>query len=373
MDDTAPTPDGFDRRKFLWSASLATAAGAIGTTATSRAEAATAPVWPGPYSLPWDPPDPGFPGRQNIAPVPEEFFIPNRFDGKTAIVTGCARGMGKLAAIRLAREGANVVGVDWLGKDGRAVVDGIVEEGGKAVFVEGDISETAICDAMVKAAVDTYGGLDCCLNNAGVMDAIPPGDPIDFPTQKHLAMSRISDASDAYWDVVLRVNATGTFRSMRSELRQMLAQERGGSIVNVASVAGLRGFGGTPSYVASKHAVNGLTKNAAIDYAPFGIRVNSVCMGTTITPMYERAVDLLKQRAQSGYKDTGIGMLKIDSLLQWSNLQKKGSMPAEQVAVMLFLLSPEVVQPDRCELCHRRRLHDLLKPDARRKPGPFRR
>jgi NAD(P)-dependent dehydrogenase (short-subunit alcohol dehydrogenase family) len=154
-------------------------------------------------------------------------------------------------------------------------------------------------------------------------------------------MSRIDEATDAYWDVVMRVNATGTFRSMRSELRQFLKQQRGGSIVNVASVAGLRGFGGTPSYVASKHAVNGLTKNAAIDYAPFGIRVNSVCMGTTITPMYERAFDLLRQRAATGYRDTGIGMLKIDSLLQWSNQKKVGSTAAEQVAVMLFLLSPE--------------------------------
>jgi NAD(P)-dependent dehydrogenase (short-subunit alcohol dehydrogenase family) len=341
MDDTSPTPDGFDRRTFLRSASLAVTTGGIAAAVNSPADASTPPAWPVRYGLPWDPPDPASPGRQNISPVPEDFFIPLRFDGKTAIVTGCARGMGKLAAVRLAREGANVVCVDWLGQAGRNVVEDIVKEGGRAVFVEGDISETAVCDAMVKAAVDNFGGLDCCLNNAGVMDAIPPDDPINYEAQKNLAMSRISDASDEYWDVVLRVNATGTFRSMRSELRQMLAQERGGSIVNVASVAGLRGFGGTPSYVASKHAVNGLTKNAAIDYAPFGIRVNSVCMGTTITPMYERAFELLKQRAQSGYMDTGIGMLKIDSLLQWSNQQKTGSMPAEQVAAMLFLLSPE--------------------------------
>ena len=249
--------------------------------------------------------------------------------------------MGRMAAIRLAREGANVVGVDWLEEEGQAVVDAITKEGGKAVFVDGDISENDVCDAMVKAAVDVYGGLDCALNNAGVMDAIFPGDPIDYAKQKDLAMSRIDDASDAYWDVVMRVNATGTFRSMRAELRQMLTQERGGAIVNVASVAGLRGFGGTPSYVASKHAVNGLTKNAAIDYAPFGIRVNSVCMGTTITPMYERAFELLRQRAESGFKDTGIGMLKIDSLLQCRTSRRRGSTPAEQVAVMLFLLSPE--------------------------------
>ena len=295
----------------------------------------------GDYATPWTPPDPVIAGRQNVVPVPDDYFMPGRFAGKTALVTGCARGMGQMAAIRLAREGANVVGVDWLAEEGRAVVDGIVKAGGKAVFVEGDISETEVCDAMVKAAVDTYGGLDCALNNAGVMDAIFPGDPIDYAKQKGLVMSRISDATDDYWDVVMRVNATGTFRSMRAELRQFMTQQRGGAIVNVASVAGLRGFGGTPSYVASKHAVNGLTKNAAIDYAPFGIRVNSVCMGTTITPMYERAFELLKQRAASGFKDAGIGMLKIDSLLQWSNQEKRGSTAAEQVAMMLFLLSPE--------------------------------
>ena len=329
-----------DRRELLKGMSLAAAAVTAGSAATA-ASAEEAPHALGPYATPWDPPDPVIPGRQNIVPVPEDYYIPGRFAGKTAIVTGCARGMGRLAAIRLAREGANVVGVDWLGDDGKEVIDEIVKSGGNATFVEGDISDTAVCDAMVKAAVDTYGGIDCALNNAGVMDAIFPGDPIDYEKQKGLAMARIDEASDAYWDVVLRVNATGTFKCLRAELKQFLKQARGGSIVNVASVAGLRGFGGTPSYVASKHAVNGLTKNAAIDYAPFGIRVNSVCMGTTITPMYERAFQLLRQRAESGFKDTGIGMLKIDSLLQWSNQQKKGSMPAEQVAVMLFLLSPE--------------------------------
>ena len=321
-------------------------AGVLAATLASSAVAAEAEgeqleLALGDYSTPWNPPDPPFPGRQNIVPVPDDYFMPGRFAGKTALVTGCARGMGRMAAIRLAREGANVVGVDWLAEEGRAVVDGIVKEGGKAVFVAGDISETAVCDAMVKAAVDSFGGLDCALNNAGVMDAIFPGDPIDYARQKDLVMSRIDEATDAYWDVVLRVNATGTFRSMRAELRQFMKQRRGGAIVNVASVAGLRGFGGTPSYVASKHAVNGLTKNAAIDYAPYGIRVNSVCMATTLTPMYERAKELLKQRAMSGYKETGIGMLKIDSLLQWSNQHKTGSTAAEQVAVMLFLLSPE--------------------------------
>jgi len=293
------------------------------------------------YSVPWEPTDPAFPGRQNISRVPDDYFIPGRFSGKTVLVTGCARGMGRIATIRLAREGANVVGVDWIEDEGKKVIDDIGAEGLKATFVQGDISEDAVCEKMVRTCVDTYGGLDAALNNAGVMDAIFPGDKIDYPNQKDKTMAAIHEAPDDYWHVVLRVNATGTFFSLRHELRQMLKQQRGGAIVNVASVAGLRGFGGTPSYVASKHAVNGLTKNAAIDYAAYGIRVNSVCMGTTETPMYERAFQLLKQRAIAGYKDTGIGMAKINSLLQFGDQGKRGSSAAEQVAVMLFLLSPE--------------------------------
>jgi NAD(P)-dependent dehydrogenase (short-subunit alcohol dehydrogenase family) len=293
------------------------------------------------YAEAWNPPNPEKSDRLNIVRVPDDYFMPGRFAGKTVLVTGCARGMGRLAAIRLAREGANVVGVDWIEDEGKAVIDAITSEGLKATFVAGDISEDAVCAKMVRACVDTYGGLDAALNNAGVMDAIFPGDPIDYEKQKDKAMAAIHEASDDYWHVVMRVNTTGTFYSMRHELRQMLAQKRGGSIVNVASVAGLRGFGGTPSYVASKHAVNGLTKNAAIDYALYGIRVNSVCMGTTITPMFERAFQLLGQRAKSGYKDAGIGLAKINSLLQFGDQSQRGSTAAEQVAVMLFLLSPE--------------------------------
>ncbi len=329
-----------DRRDVLKGVGIAAAAAATVTAAAEQAQAQASKAL-GPYGAPWNPVDPDFPGRQNVVRVPEDYFVPDRFAGKTVLVTGCARGMGQMAAIRLAREGANVVGVDWIGDEGRAVIDGITASGGKATFVQGDISEDAVCAEMVRVAVATYGGLDCALNNAGVMDAIFPGDPIDYANQIDKAMAPIHEAPDDYWHVVMRVNATGTFYSLRHEIRQMLAQARGGAIVNVASVAGLRGFGGTPSYVASKHAVNGLTKNAAIDYSAFGIRVNSVCMGTTLTPMYERAFTLLRQRAMTGNKDTGIGLTKINSLLQFGDQEKRGSTAAEQVAVMLFLLSPE--------------------------------
>ncbi|MBL4558548.1 MAG: SDR family NAD(P)-dependent oxidoreductase [Rhodobacteraceae bacterium] len=109
---------------------------------------------------------------------------------------------------------------------------------------------------------------------------------------------------------MVKVNVYGTFYSMRHEIAQMIAQNRGGAIVNVASVAGIRGFGGTVPYVTSKHAVQGMTKTAAIDCAPYGIRVNSTGMGTTLTPMFERAFEIIGQRRETDFKDTGIGLTR---------------------------------------------------------------
>jgi NAD(P)-dependent dehydrogenase (short-subunit alcohol dehydrogenase family) len=249
--------------------------------------------------------------------------------------------MGEVAARRLAREGANVVGVDILEELGASVIDEINAEGGTATFLCGDISEDAVCAEMVRLAVDTYGGLDGAINNAGVMDALHPDEPIDYPNQKDRVMARIDQAGDEYWDRVMKVNVYGMFYALRHEIGQMIEQNRGGSIVNVASVAGIRGFGGTPPYVASKHAVQGLTKSAAIDCAPYGIRINSVGMGTTLTPMFERAFEIIGQRRETGFADTGIGLYKSMSLLQFSDQNKRGSTSAEQVAIMLFLLSQE--------------------------------
>jgi NAD(P)-dependent dehydrogenase (short-subunit alcohol dehydrogenase family) len=293
------------------------------------------------YVEPFSKPDANVPDRVNVARVPDAYAMPGRFAGKTVLVTGCARGMGQAAALRLAREGANVVGVDILEEVGAKTIAAINAEGGKAVFVGGDISRNAVCEEMVRVCVRTYGGLDAALNNAGVTDALRPDEAIDYVSQRHRVMAPLHQAGDDYWLRTMEVNATGTFYSMRHEIRQMMNQGRGGSIVNVSSVAGLIGFGGTSAYVASKHAVNGLTRSAAVDYAPFGIRINSVCMHTTETPMYERGREILNQRGKTGYKDTGIGLAKIFNLLQYSDEKKRGSTPAEQAAVMLFLLSPE--------------------------------
>jgi NAD(P)-dependent dehydrogenase (short-subunit alcohol dehydrogenase family) len=322
-------------------AAAAAAAAAAGTGSAEAREGEQLSLALGNYAEPWAVKNEKIPERMNVARVPDDYFMPGRFKGKTVLVTGCARGMGKSAAVRLAREGANVVGVDILGDLGERTIKAIVAEGHSATFLAGDISKDSVCAEMVRLCVKTYGGLDAALNNAGVTDALDPDEPVDYPKQRDRVMAPLHLAGDEYWNRVMEINASGTFYSMRHEIRQMLAQQRGGSIVNVSSVAGLIGFGGTAPYVASKHAVNGLTRSAAVDYAPYAIRINSVCMHTTETEMYERGKQVIAQRSASGYKDTGIGLAKIHNLLQWSDEKKRGSTAAEQAAIMLFLLSPE--------------------------------
>jgi NAD(P)-dependent dehydrogenase (short-subunit alcohol dehydrogenase family) len=289
-------------------------------------EGSSTPMEPilGDQATPWDPADPDVAGRADVNKLPDDFCIPGRFAGRTVIVTGAARGLGAMAARRLAREGANVVGVDILEETGAATIAAIVAEGGRATFVAGDIADDATSAEMVRVAVETYGGLDAAINNAGVVDALNPEEPIDFVNQKDKLLALIHEAGDDYWHRVMAVNATGVFYSMRHELRQFMKQGRGGAIVNVSSVAGIIGFGSTCSYVASKHAVQGLTKTAAIDYAPFGIRVNSVGMHVMMTPMLDRSMETINQRQATGFKDTGLGLYKSMSLQQYSDQKKRG-------------------------------------------------
>jgi NAD(P)-dependent dehydrogenase (short-subunit alcohol dehydrogenase family) len=332
--------DRRDMMKTLGVAAAATTAAAASGRAEAQEPGGSDLGFEG-YATPWDPQDPAIPGRQNIQKISEDYFLPDRFAGKTVIVTGAARGLGAVTARRLAREGANVVGVDILEETGAETIDAIVAEGGSATFVAGDIAEDATSAEMVRTAVETYGNLDAAINNAGVVDALLPEEEIDYTSQRHRLLAPLHEAGDEYWSRVMAVNASGVFYSMRHELRQFMAQARGGAIVNVSSVAGIIGFGSTCSYVASKHAVQGLTKTAAIDYAPYGIRVNSVGMHVMETPMLERSIETLGQRRQTDFVDTGLGLYKSQSLLQFCDQRKRGSSAAEQAAVMLFLISPE--------------------------------
>lgn len=284
------------------------------------------------------------PQKRDIHRLDQDYYIPNRFKGKTILVTGGARGIGKWTAARAAKEGANVVIMDWLDELGKHVSDSLNAikgaDRGKVLFVYGNIQKDGDCEIMVEKAIAEFGKIDYACLNAGVMDGVFSGTPFDFETQRKLMPNKVTEASDEYWDNVFATNAAGTFKSLRATLNQMLKQNNGGAIVMVSSIAGMTGLAGNPAYVASKHAVNGLVRNAAIDYAPYGIRVNSVNMAETQTPMVARAEEFVRAEQKAGV-GFGMGAIKTMSLLKYCDSQHRGSFPWEQASNILYLLSDE--------------------------------
>jgi NAD(P)-dependent dehydrogenase (short-subunit alcohol dehydrogenase family) len=287
------------------------------------------------------------PAKLDITPISPDYFVPDRFKGKTLLVTGGARGIGQATAIRAAREGANVAILDWLPNEGQATVDQIVEEGGNAIFIEGNVQNAEDCNRMVEETVKEFGELNLALNNAGVLDGVYSGDEFDFEAQRSLLPNMLHLATDEYFDAVLATNINGVFKSLRPELSQMLTQGKGGAIVNVGSIAGLIGLSGNPAYSASKHAVTGITRGAAIDYAPYGIRINSVNMAATDTPMIARAGQFV-QAAQKEGAGSGMGSVKTQSLLAYADSKKRPATPWEQGAIILFLLSDDASNLTGC-------------------------
>jgi NAD(P)-dependent dehydrogenase (short-subunit alcohol dehydrogenase family) len=191
-----------------------------------------------------------------------------QFEGKVALVTGGASGIGRATALAFARAGAKVVVADIAVEAGRETLRMIEETGGDAVFVRTDVSQADEVEALIEQALEAYGRVDCAVNNAGVIGEMAP----------------TAKCTEENFDQVIGTNLRGTWLCMKHEIAHML-ERGGGVIVNMSSVSGIRGLPDFPAYAASKAGILQLTRTATLEYAKWGIRINAICPGTIDTPM----------------------------------------------------------------------------------------
>lgn len=227
--------------------------------------------------------------------------------GRAGLVTGAAGGIGRGAAQQLAAAGAAVAVVDRNAQLAAETVTLIEKAGGTATAIQADITDEREVERMIAETLGAFGRLDFALNNAGIA-------PNTGTT---------AECSREDWDAVIAVDLTGAFLCMKHEIRHML-QAGGGSIINTSSSTGLLGFPNQPAYVAAKHGIIGLTKGAAIECAPAGVRINAICPGTVLTPLTQQGV------AQGLFTEDGLASLSP---------MKKLARPEDMAGAVVWLAS----------------------------------
>lgn len=197
------------------------------------------------------------------------------FQNQVAVVTGAGSGIGRATAIAFAAAGAKVVVSDINEAGGQATVEQIKTSGGEATFIQCNVAESTEIDALIAQTVARYGRLDVGVNNAGIGGKF----------------ARLTDQTKHDFDEMMAINVGSVFYGMQAQIRQMLTQPEGGKIVNISSIAGIRGMPMGGPYSAAKHAVLGLTKTAALEYVRQNIRVNAVCPVYTHSSMVQGLID----------------------------------------------------------------------------------
>ena len=232
----------------------------------------------------------------------------NNFQGKVALVTGAASGIGLATTTAFAESGAAVVLADLDIAAAEAATQNLIDAGHKAIAVRCNVADESDAAAMVEKAVSAFGRLDMAFNNAGL----------------HVPVANTADAEAKDFDLAIAVNLRGVWNCLKHELRQMRKQGSG-VVVNCSSNSGLAGLANLGAYTASKHGVIGLTKSAALEYAPMGIRVNVICPGPIETPMVKKALTTAPEHMAAVIKEIPLGRL---------------GRPEEIAGAVLWLCSP---------------------------------